>query len=156
MDERANVTAYYEDWFYHRLQRFVEETLPTTTALVHSKNLHATFDAHTDFPRTLVETIRDDEKLTRKEKVEVITAVIGQWMNATTGSVWSIGPCASDSLTERIGIGVKSTDGTSFFPLVPTVEDIVDQGAADSSRLDLTIALCESDRRHAKPSPNTH
>ncbi|MEJ5998841.1 hypothetical protein [Corynebacterium sp. H130] len=108
----------------------------------------ADFAADSAFPRQLVESLRDGDQKS-DQKIVSILVVIGSWMNATAGTMWSMGPIADGMYSERIGVGIASRSGDSFTPLIAICEEIVAEGHNDSTRLDMVQSLAEFDQRNA-------
>ncbi|MEJ6013705.1 hypothetical protein WG936_07650 [Corynebacterium sp. H127] len=136
----------YEEFFGHRLEKFIREAVPRVVGGLTESERAVVCNASGPFPRGLVQSIHNGAKSPSDQVLEILV-VIGSWINASSGSVWAIGPIEDGFYSERVGIGIAGSDGKSFTPLLALVEQMVTEDTARSETLDMIESLAEFNKR---------
>lgn len=114
----------YEQQFGNRLEDFVSIAVPTALEELAPSQLEQVTNGVKKFPFEIVLDILKS-KHAYEETVSRILAITGTWMNAASGSQWTVGPLSSTDYSERVGIGVKWGE-IAFSPLLDISENLVD------------------------------
>lgn len=87
----------YHQQFGNRLEDFLSKALPTTLAELTPLQREQVTEGSEEFPlEPLLSILNSDHD--HEGKVFRILAITGTWMNATSGSQWTLGPPEQHSL----------------------------------------------------------
>ena len=114
----------YQQQFGNRLEDFLSIAVPTTLSELTPSQREQVTNGVKEFPFEIVLDILRS-KHTYEDTVSRILAVTGTWMNAASGSQWTVGPLSSTDYSERVGIGVRWGE-IAFSPLLNISENLVD------------------------------
>lgn len=114
----------YEQQFGNRLENFLPVAVPTALAELTPSQLKQVTDGVEGFPFEILLEIFES-KSSYEDTVSSVLAITGTWMNAASGSQWTVGPLSSTDYSERVGIGVR-WDEIAFSPLLKISENLVD------------------------------
>lgn len=114
----------YQKQFGNRLEDFLSIAVPTALAELTPSQQKQVTGGVKEFPsEVLLEILKS--KHNHEDTVSRILAITGTWMNAASGSQWTVGPLSSTNYSERVGIGVRWGE-IAFSPLLNIAENLVD------------------------------
>lgn len=114
----------YEQQFGNRLEDFLSIAVPTALEELEPSKREQVTNGVEEFPSEIVLDILKS-KHSYDDTVSRILAIAGTWMNAASGSQWTVGPLSSTDYSERVGIGVRWGE-IAFSPLLNISENLVD------------------------------
>ncbi|OHO81194.1 hypothetical protein HMPREF2736_07360 [Corynebacterium sp. HMSC036E10] len=110
--------------FGNRLEDFLSVAVPEALAELTPSQREQVTNGVDEFPFEIVLEILN-AKHSHEDTVSRILAITGTWMNAASGSQWTVGPLSSTAYSERVGVGVRWGE-LAFSPLLGISENFVD------------------------------